>query len=57
MPPVIPTCRCGLQLAPIPADQQHWLLSRDPEPGPEVKAVAICGQDPAILRSERIAGG
>jgi hypothetical protein len=47
--------RCGLPLHP--PDGRYWLPSRDPEPGPEVQAVALCGQDPAILRCERTSGG
>jgi hypothetical protein len=54
--PMIPACRCGLLLT-APSNDQHWLPSRDPEPGPEVQAVALCGQDPTILRSERTPGG
>jgi hypothetical protein len=53
---MIPACRCGLLLTAPPNDH-HWLPSRDPEPGPHVQAVALCGQDPAILRSERTPGG
>jgi hypothetical protein len=49
-------CRCGLLLTPLP-DADHWLPSRDPEPGPHVQAVALCGQDPTILRSERTPDG
>jgi hypothetical protein len=48
-------CRCGLPLDP--PDHPHWLPSRDPEPGPEVQAVALCGYNPAILRCVRTAGG
>jgi hypothetical protein len=53
---MIPACRCGLLLTP-PSNDHHWLPSRDPEPGPHVQAVALCGQDPAILRSERTPDG
>jgi hypothetical protein len=54
--PMIRDCRCGLPLAP-PPNEPHWLPTRDPEPGPHVQAVALCGQDPEILRSERAPGG
>jgi hypothetical protein len=48
-------CRCGLPLDP--PDSPHWLPSRDPEPGPDVQAIALCHRDPAILRHERTLGG
>ncbi|MGI9001268.1 MAG: hypothetical protein ACR2GH_06335 [Pseudonocardia sp.] len=35
----------------------HWWASRDPEPGPEVLAVALLGRDPGFLRSVRVLGG
>jgi hypothetical protein len=53
---MIRACRCGLLLTP-PPDVHYWLPSRDPEPGPHVRAVALCGQDPGILRTERTPGG
>jgi hypothetical protein len=49
-------CRCHLPLTPPPYEE-HWLPIRDPEPGPHVQAVALCGQDPKILRSERTPDG
>jgi hypothetical protein len=48
-------CRCGLPLEP--PDGPHWFPSRDPDPGSIVAAVALCGRDPTILRSERVPGG
>jgi hypothetical protein len=50
------SCRCRLPLDP--PDGRYWLPSQHPDPGPEVvQAVAICGQDPALLRWERVDGG
>lgn len=54
-PPMTRRCRCGLPLNP--PDGPHWVPSRDPDPGSAVAAVALCGRDPAILRSERVPGG
>lgn len=49
------TCRCHLPLdAP---DGPHWWPSRDPEPGPEVQAVALLGCGPSFLRYGRVPGG
>jgi hypothetical protein len=48
-------CRCGMPLDP--PDGPHWVPSRDPEPGPDVAAVALSGSDPRLLRSERVRGG
>jgi hypothetical protein len=53
---MIRACRCGLLLTP-PQNAHHWLPSRDPEPSAHVQAVALCGQNPAILGSERTAEG
>ena len=49
-------CPCYLPLNP-PADEPVMIPSRDPEPGPEVKIVALWGQNPAVLRMERVATG
>ena len=50
------SCRCGLPLEP--PDGRYWQpTSGDPEPGPDVQALAICRQDPALLRWERVDGG
>jgi hypothetical protein len=54
--PMTRFCRCGLPVDP-PGSAAHWWPSRDPEPGPEVQAVALCHRDPAILRHERTLGG
>ena len=48
-------CRCGLSLKPQLAG--FWWPRRDPEPGPEVRGVALFGQDPGFLRRVRVAGG
>ncbi len=48
-------CRCQLPLDP-PIDR-HWLPWRDPEPNSPVRAVALYGQDPGLLRRVRVAGG
>lgn len=49
-------CRCHLPLNP-PAGLTHWWPRRDAEPGPAVRAVAQCGQDPGLLRRVRVVGG
>ncbi len=48
-------CRCGLSLDPQVA--LSWWPRTDPEPGPEVRAVALYGQDPGFLRRVRVVGG
>jgi hypothetical protein len=51
--PVDGVCRCHLPLA-RPKDRPSWLPSRDPEPPPSVRCVAFHGQDPLVLRMERV---
>lgn len=46
-------CRCHLPLD-RPRDRPSWLPSRDPEPPPKVRCIAIHGQDPRVLRMERV---
>jgi hypothetical protein len=51
--PMIRVCRCRLPLDP--SDGRYWLpTSGASKPGPNVRAVAIRGQDPALLRWERV---
>lgn len=38
-------CECGLPLDP-PEGMRYWRPDRHPDPGPEVYAVAICGESP-----------
>lgn len=45
-------CQCGLPLDP-PDGIEYWQPDRHPEPGPEVYAVAICGECPAVRRAVR----
>jgi hypothetical protein len=45
-------CECGLPLDP-PEGMQYWRPDRHPDPGPEVYAVAICGESPAARRAVR----
>lgn len=44
-------CRCHLPLDLPP--ERHWWPSRDPEPDTGVRAVALAGEDPGFLRTER----
>jgi len=53
---MIRTCPLRSPARP-PGRHPHWLPSRNPEPGPDVQAVALCGCDPVILRCERTSGG
>lgn len=48
-------CRCHLPLDP--PDGPYWWPSRDPEPAAAVRVVACYGQDPKLLRAERVDGG
>lgn len=45
-------CECGLPLDP-PAGIEYWRPDRHPDPGPEVYAVAICGQSLLARRAVR----
>lgn len=45
-------CWCGLDLEP-PAGTECWQPDLDPEPGPQVYAVAICGESPLARRAVR----
>jgi hypothetical protein len=47
-------CRCHREFA---SPEWHWLPLRDPEPGTEVRAVVLYGDDPAFLRVVRVPGG
>jgi len=49
------TCRCHLPLDP-PAEP-HWWPSRDPEPDPDVRIVALHGETPTLLRDVRVTEG
>jgi hypothetical protein len=40
-----------------PSDQQWWLPTEHPEPGPDVQAVTIVGDDPRLRRVIRVPGG
>jgi hypothetical protein len=40
-----------------PSDQPWWLPAEHPEPGPDVRAVAIVGDDPRMRRVVRVPGG
>jgi len=46
-------CRCHLPLGPPEASTACWWPSRSPEPDTTVQAVALAGQDPGFLRTER----
>lgn len=48
-------CRCQLSLEAPAAE--CWWPRRDAEPGPNVRAVALYGQDPGFLRRVRVPGG
>ncbi len=48
-------CRCGLPVKP--PSGPHWVPGRDVEPGPQVRAVALYGQDPGLIRRVRAPGG
>ena len=48
-------CRCHRPLSPPPGP--HWWPQRDPQPGPEVRVVAIYGENPEFLRRVRLNGG
>jgi hypothetical protein len=54
--PVSDRCRCLLSFDP-PSDQPWWLPTVDLEPGPDVQAVAIVGDDPRMRRVVRVPGG
>lgn len=45
-------CECGLSLEP-PEGAEYWQPDRHPDPGPEVYAVAICGESPLARRAVR----
>jgi hypothetical protein len=49
-------CGCLLPFEP-PNDQQWWLPTEHPEPGPDVQAVAVVGDDPRLRRVVRVPGG
>lgn len=50
------TCRCHRSFT-APDGTEHWLPTKDPEPGPEIQVLAFCGDDPAVLRMVRVPGG
>jgi len=52
---VADTCRCHLPFDPPLGP--HWWPSRDPEPGLNVRAVALYGQTPTFLHRARALGG
>lgn len=49
-------CQCGLDLEP-PPDIECWRPDLQPDPGPDVYAVAICGEFPAARRAVRCENG
>lgn len=50
-------CRCHLSLNAPSDGRIFWKPWQDPEPDTAVRAVALAGQDPRFLRSERRADG
>lgn len=48
-------CRCHRSLEP--PSGQHWLPHSDPEPGPDIRVVVLCGDEPGFLRMVRVPGG
>ncbi len=49
--------RCRCNRAVDPPSGQHWQPHRDPEPGPNVRVVVLCGDEPGFLRMVRVPGG
>jgi len=49
-------CRCGLPVE-VSDEERCWYPEHDPEPGPEVTAVALVGRHPAFHYYEREMGG
>ncbi len=53
---MIALCRCGLPVdvsGEVPDGKPFWYPENDPEPGPEVTAVAMVGRHPAFYYYER----
>ncbi|MBV9312128.1 MAG: hypothetical protein JO100_00005 [Pseudonocardia sp.] len=48
-------CRCHRSFS-LP-EGAYWRPMRDPEPGPQVQAVAFVGDDPAVLQMVRVPEG
>ncbi len=48
-------CRCHRTLDP--PGGPHWQPHSVPEPGPDVRVVVLCGDDPGFLRMVRVPGG